>query len=67
VDELLVRMYDEPDRPHDPHLPEWIRDVLVMCDFESRVQMLGLLGWWENAAKEELDLACRSLRRDWDA
>lgn len=53
IDELPVRIYDDPRRD-DPSLPRWLRAVIVLCDFETHVQMQGLLGWWENAASNDL-------------
>ena len=62
IDELPLHMYDEGDRRRDLDLPLWLRDVLVVCDFDTHLQMEGLLGWWENAASEDLRLVVDALR-----
>jgi hypothetical protein len=62
IDELPLRMYDEGDRRRDPDLPRWLREVLVVCDFDTHLQMEGLLGWWENAASDDLRLVADALR-----
>lgn len=62
IDELPRRMYDEGDRRRDPELPPWLREVLVVCDFDTHLQMEGFLGWWENAAAEDLRLVADALR-----
>ena len=62
IAELPGRMYDEGDRRGDPDIPRWIRDVLVVCDFDAHVQMEGLLGWFENRASEDLQLVADALR-----
>ena len=61
VDEVALHMDQEPDRRRDPSVPAWLRDVLVLCDFEPYVQMEGLLGWWEDRAQEDLQLVCAAL------
>jgi hypothetical protein len=53
LDELPVRINDDPRRD-DPSLPRWLREVIVLCDFDTHIQMEGLLGWWENAATNDL-------------
>lgn len=67
ADELVCRLleaqYDEPDRRRDHTLPEWLRDVLVLGDLDTHLQMEGLLTWWDNAAANDLDLVCKSLKR----
>lgn len=55
-------MYDEGDRRRDPDAPSWLREVLVVCDFDTHLQMEGLLGWWENSAVEDLRLVADALR-----
>lgn len=62
LDELRLKMYDEDDRRRDEGLPTWLREVLIICDLETQLQMDGLLGWLENAAADDLDLACTALR-----
>jgi hypothetical protein len=62
VDELGLHMYDWGDRRRDPDVPSWLREVLVVCDFDTHLQMEGLLGWWENAAAEDLRLVTDALR-----
>lgn len=53
VQELPLRMYDDPRR-WDPALPGWLRVLMDICDFDTHIQMEGLLGWWENRAAEDL-------------
>jgi len=62
VDELPVHMYDGADAEPGQDVPAWLRDVRVLCDFESHLQMEGLLGWWENRSREDLDVVCAALR-----
>jgi hypothetical protein len=62
IDELPLRMYDEGDRRRDPDIPPWLREVLVVCDFDTHLQMEGFLGWWENAASDDLRLVADALR-----
>lgn len=62
IDELPLRMYDEGDRWRDPDIPPWLREVLVVCDFDTHLQMEGFLGWWENAASDDLRLVADALR-----
>lgn len=62
VDELTLHMHDERDRRRDPDLPLWLREVLVLGDFDTHLQMEGLLGWWENAASSDLPLVADALR-----
>ncbi|WP_132287425.1 hypothetical protein [Kribbella sp. VKM Ac-2568] len=33
-----------------------------MCDFVTHLQMEGFLGWWENAASDDLRLVADALR-----
>lgn len=33
-----------------------------MCDFDTHLQMEGFLGWWENAASEDLHLVAGALQ-----
>lgn len=54
LDELPVRMYDD-DRLADRSVPGWLRAVIVLLDFDTHVQMEGLLGWWENRGSDDLD------------
>lgn len=62
IDEVSAAQYDEGDRRRDPVLPPWLREVLVVCDFDTHLQMEGFLGWWENAASEDLHLVADALR-----
>jgi hypothetical protein len=62
IDELPLRMYDEGDRRRDADVPSWLREVLVVCDFDTHLQTEGILGWWENAASEDLRLVADALR-----
>jgi hypothetical protein len=39
----------------------------VVCDLDTHLQMEGLLGWWENAASEDLRLVVDALPVRWDA
>lgn len=55
-------MYEEADRRRDPDIPPWLREVLVVCDFDTHLQMEGLLGWFENRASEDLRLVADALR-----
>ena len=57
VDELPVRMYDGGDGEPGQDVPAWLREVMVLCDFETHLQMEGLLGWWEYRS-EDLDVVC---------
>ena len=57
-----LHMYDEGGRRRDPVVPSWLREVLVVCDFDTHLQMEALLGWWENAAGEDLRLVTDALR-----
>jgi hypothetical protein len=62
IDELPRRMYDEGDRRRDPDIPPWLREVLVVCDFDAHVQMEGFLGWFDNRGSEDLRLVADALR-----
>ena len=62
IDEVAGAQYREGDRRRDPEVPSWLRDVLVLCDFDTHLQMEGLLGWWENAAAGDLQLVTEALR-----
>jgi hypothetical protein len=53
VSELPLHMHDDPHRG-DPSLPNWLRVVIDVCEFDTHVQMEGLLGWWEYRAVEDL-------------
>ena len=44
IDELPLRMYDEGDRRRDSDIPPWLREVLVVCDFDTHLQMERLPG-----------------------
>ncbi|MGG5258634.1 DMP19 family protein [Phycicoccus avicenniae] len=61
IDQVLLHQYDEADRRRDPDLPTWLREILVICDLETQLQMDGLLGWLENRANEDLDLVADAL------
>lgn len=54
LDELPVRMYGD-ERLADRSVPGWPRAVIVLLDFDTHVQMEGLLGWWENRGSDDLD------------
>ena len=62
VAELPGRMYDGEDAEPGQDVPAWLREVMVLCDFETHLQMEGLLGWWENRSREDLDVVCAALR-----
>ena len=62
VEELPVRMYDGDDTAPGQDVPAWLRDVMVLCDFETHLQMEGLLGWWENTSRDDWDVVCAALR-----
>lgn len=61
VDLVALHQYDEGDRRRDPDLPRWLREVLVVCDLDTQLQMDGLLGWLENRAAQDLDLVVEAL------
>jgi len=62
VDEVALAQYSGPDRRRDPGLPAWLRNVLVLCDFDTHLQMEGFLGWWENRALVDASLVVDALR-----
>lgn len=61
IDVVFIQQYDEPDRRRDLSVPLWLRQILTLGDLDTQLQMEGLLGWWENAAAEDLDLVCDAL------
>lgn len=61
IEELGLHTYDEGDRRRDPVIPSWLREILVVCDFDTHLQMEGFLGWWENAASMDLRLVADAL------
>jgi hypothetical protein len=62
IHEVGLAQYKEPDRRRDPDLPAWLRDVLVLCDFDTHVLMEGFLGWWENRASDDAPLVADAFR-----
>ena len=54
LDDLPINMYAD-DRLSDRSVPGWLRAVILLLDFDTHVQMEGLLGWWENRAIDDLD------------
>lgn len=61
LDELPVRMYDD-ERLADRSVPDWLRVLVVLLDFDVHVQMEGLLGWWENRGSDDLDRVIAAFR-----
>ena len=55
-------MYDGDDAEPGQDVPTWLRDVMVLCDFETHLQMEGLLGWWENRSREDSTVVGAALR-----
>ena len=60
--ELPLGMYDDGDRRRDSDIPPWLQEAQVVCDFDTHLQMEGFLGWWENAASDDLRLVADALR-----
>ena len=64
VDEKPMHIYDGDDAEPSQDVRAWLRNVRLLCDLETHLQMAGLLGRWENGSREDLDVVCAALLKE---